>query len=86
MANDLNIRGMVIKTVVALILLFGAVILLGLLAREPIDVAMATAHPLAERTELTPDDVVDWPWVGVPQLLAVVAASMSAQAERGRDR
>ena len=37
MVNDLNIRGMVIKTVVALILLFGAAILLGWLAREPIE-------------------------------------------------
>ncbi|MCH2571614.1 MAG: VTT domain-containing protein [Planctomycetes bacterium] len=36
MANDLNIRGIVIKMVVALILLFVAAILLGWLAREPI--------------------------------------------------
>lgn len=37
------------------------------LSREPIDVAVAEDHPLAGRTELTPDDLVDFQWIGVPQ-------------------
>ncbi|WP_413336533.1 LysR family transcriptional regulator [Brevibacterium sp. GP-SGM9] len=36
------------------------------LAREPIDVALSNSHPLADRTELSPADVVDVPWIGVP--------------------
>ena len=37
------------------------------LAREPIDVALAGAHPLAERASLTPGDVAECRWVGVPR-------------------
>ncbi|GAA1808731.1 MULTISPECIES: LysR family transcriptional regulator [Brevibacterium] len=55
------------------------------LAREPIDVAMATAHPLAERTELTPDDVVDWPWVGVPHGYPFNSVLLSLAHVTGRD-
>ncbi len=33
------------------------------LVREPLDVAVAAAHPLATRAWLAPDDVVDHPWV-----------------------
>lgn len=36
------------------------------LAREPLDIAMAAGHPLADRKSVTPHDLVDWPWVGVP--------------------
>lgn len=36
------------------------------LSREPIDVAVATDHPLADRIELSPDDLVDSQWIGVP--------------------
>lgn len=36
------------------------------LAREPLDVAMASAHPLASRSILTAHDLVDYDWIGVP--------------------
>ena len=36
------------------------------LATEPIDVAVAKDHPLAGRTRLYPDDLVDAQWIGVP--------------------
>ncbi|WP_353952160.1 LysR family transcriptional regulator [Knoellia sp. S7-12] len=36
------------------------------LAREPLDVALPADHPLAAKEQLTPRDVVDQPWVGVP--------------------
>ncbi|MEG3614458.1 LysR family transcriptional regulator [Isoptericola haloaureus] len=34
---------------------------------EPIDVAMAAHHPLAARSTVSPADVVDAAWVGVPR-------------------
>ncbi|QQB16025.1 LysR family transcriptional regulator [Brevibacterium casei] len=55
------------------------------LAREPIDVAMATAHPLAARAELTPDDVVDCPWVGVPHGYPFNSVLLSLAHVTGRD-
>lgn len=36
------------------------------LVREPLDIAMAAGHPLAARPTVTPEDVVAWPWIGVP--------------------
>jgi DNA-binding transcriptional LysR family regulator len=36
------------------------------LAREPLDVALPSGHALAARDVLTPRDVVDEPWIGVP--------------------
>lgn len=33
---------------------------------EPLDLALAAAHPLASRVRLAPRDVVGEPWVGVP--------------------
>jgi DNA-binding transcriptional LysR family regulator len=33
------------------------------LVREPLDVAVASAHPLAQQPSVTPDDVADEPWV-----------------------
>lgn len=33
------------------------------LVREPLDVAVATSHPLASRRTLTPSEVADEPWV-----------------------
>ncbi|SED37763.1 DNA-binding transcriptional regulator, LysR family [Nocardioides exalbidus] len=36
------------------------------LAREPLEIAMATGHPLAVRDRVTPDEVAAWPWIGVP--------------------
>lgn len=37
------------------------------LAREPIDVAMPSDHPLASRTHLGVDDLVGPTWIGVPE-------------------
>ncbi|GAA4117400.1 LysR family transcriptional regulator [Knoellia locipacati] len=37
------------------------------LVREPLDVAVPSGHPLAARDELSPRDVVDETWVGVPE-------------------
>ncbi|MCH8559418.1 LysR family transcriptional regulator [Nesterenkonia sp. DZ6] len=37
------------------------------LTREPIDVVLPVEHALATKTELTPHDVVDHDWVGVPE-------------------
>jgi DNA-binding transcriptional LysR family regulator len=36
------------------------------LAREPLDIAMAADHPLAARASVTAEDLVEWPWIGVP--------------------
>lgn len=36
------------------------------LGREPLDIALPSGHRLAARASLTPDDVVDEPWIGVP--------------------
>lgn len=36
------------------------------LAREPLDIAMAVDHPLAARPTLSPEDLVDCDWIGVP--------------------
>ena len=37
------------------------------LVREPLDVAVPSGHALAARDELSPRDVVDETWVGVPE-------------------
>ncbi|MFB4350952.1 LysR family transcriptional regulator [Microbacterium sp. CR_7] len=50
------------------------------LVKEPLDVAVAAAHPLAHRTRVSPLDVVDGPWVtsragySPDDVLAAVAA------------
>jgi DNA-binding transcriptional LysR family regulator len=36
------------------------------LMREPLDIAVPEGHPLAQRAQLTPADVIDEQWVGVP--------------------
>jgi DNA-binding transcriptional LysR family regulator len=37
------------------------------LMREPLDIVLPEGHPLAERSELTPAEVVDQKWIGVPE-------------------
>lgn len=37
------------------------------LLSEPLDIALPVGHPLAEVSELTPDHLVDEPWIGVPE-------------------
>ncbi|UYM06785.1 LysR family transcriptional regulator [Solicola gregarius] len=36
------------------------------LIREPLDIALYSSHPLARRTRVTPEDVADESWIGVP--------------------
>jgi DNA-binding transcriptional LysR family regulator len=36
------------------------------LAEEPLDIALPVGHPLAERPEVTPEEVAASPWIGVP--------------------
>ncbi|GAA1147848.1 LysR family transcriptional regulator [Nesterenkonia lutea] len=38
-----------------------------LLAREPIDVVLPRHHPLTSKSQLTPRDLVDHDWIGVPE-------------------
>lgn len=45
---------------------WGVQVTLTHLAREPLDIALPADHPLAEREQLEPDELVDEPWVGVP--------------------
>lgn len=37
------------------------------LMREPLDIALADGHPLTAAIELSPADVIDETWIGVPQ-------------------
>ncbi len=37
------------------------------LAREPLDIAMASDHPLAEHDTVRARDLVDYDWIGVPK-------------------
>src|SRR5690606_25068495 len=37
------------------------------IVREPLDVALPAGHALANRQTLTPTDLVDHPWIGVPE-------------------
>lgn len=39
------------------------------LMREPLDIALPEAHPLARKQELTPSDVIGERWIGVPDSL-----------------
>lgn len=37
------------------------------LLREPVDVALPLDHPLADRERVTPDELADADWIGVPE-------------------
>jgi DNA-binding transcriptional LysR family regulator len=54
------------------------------LLREPVDVAVALDHPLASRDRVTIAEVIDEPWIGVPEgfPLDVVLSALSMQAGR----
>jgi DNA-binding transcriptional LysR family regulator len=39
------------------------------LMREPLDIALPEGHPLAQKEELTPSDVIGERWIGVPDSL-----------------
>ncbi|PRY55674.1 DNA-binding transcriptional LysR family regulator [Knoellia remsis] len=54
------------------------------LVREPIDVALPAAHPLADRDVLTPRDVVDETWIAVPQGFPFAAILDGVERVTGR--
>lgn len=54
------------------------------LLTEPLDVAMAAAHPLAAKRSLSPEEVVDQPWIGVPPQLPFDQVLHDIQSAAGR--
>jgi DNA-binding transcriptional LysR family regulator len=54
------------------------------LLREPVDVAVALDHRLAGRDRVTTEDVIDEPWIGVPEGFPLdrVLTAVSIQAGR----
>ncbi|GAB3265129.1 LysR family transcriptional regulator [Arthrobacter pigmenti] len=54
------------------------------LLKEPLDVAMPTTHPLAAKAGLTPEDVVDYTWIGVPEGFPFDAILTQVEAKTGR--
>lgn len=54
------------------------------LVREPLDVAVPPDHPLARRSSLHPGDVVDEPWISVPEGYPFDTVLQRIEAECGR--
>ncbi|MFJ5955143.1 LysR family transcriptional regulator [Paenarthrobacter sp. NPDC092416] len=60
------------------------------LLEEALDVAMPAGHPLAAKSRLTPQDVVGYPWIGVPEgfpfdtVLRQIELHAGRQALRGQ--
>ncbi|GAA1920962.1 LysR family transcriptional regulator [Nocardioides hwasunensis] len=54
------------------------------LVREPLDIAMAAGHPLAVLDRVTPDDLVDLPWVGVPLGYPFDSVRLAVEEATGR--
>ncbi len=60
------------------------------LLEEALDVAMPAGHPLAAKAGLSPEDVVDYPWIGVPEgfpfdtVLRQIELQAGRQASRGQ--
>lgn len=55
------------------------------LAREPLDIAMRSGHPLSARDRLRPSDVVDADWIGVPPGYPFDSILLGIAARTGRD-
>jgi DNA-binding transcriptional LysR family regulator len=55
------------------------------LAREPLDIAMATGHRLAVRTRVRPAELVDEAWIGVPHGYPFDSVLRAIAARTGRD-
>lgn len=55
------------------------------LAREPLDIALDVDHPLARRTELTPDLLADQEWVGVPIGFPFDTVRLAVEAANGAE-
>lgn len=54
------------------------------LAREPLDIAMADQHPLAERNVVRAEDLVDQPWIGVPPGFPFDTVRLAVEEATGR--
>ncbi|KQY55593.1 MULTISPECIES: LysR family transcriptional regulator [unclassified Nocardioides] len=54
------------------------------LVREPLDVAMASDHPLAARDDVRPADLVDQEWVGVPVGFPFDTVRLAVEEKTGR--
>ncbi|OMH36924.1 LysR family transcriptional regulator [Tersicoccus sp. Bi-70] len=54
------------------------------LAVEPLDIAMASTHPLAGQEVLTADDVADASWIGVPEGYPLDTVLTAIAAQLGR--
>lgn len=54
------------------------------LLKEPLDVAMPTTHPLAAKAGLTPEDVIDYSWIGVPEGFPFDSILAQVEAKTGR--
>ncbi|MFE4197696.1 LysR family transcriptional regulator [Paenarthrobacter sp. NPDC056912] len=60
------------------------------LLEEALDVAMPAGHPLAAKSRLSPEDVVGYPWIGVPEgfpfdtVLRQIELRAGKQALRGQ--
>lgn len=54
------------------------------LLREPLDIALPADHPLADRAELTPQDVAGLPWITVHDGFPLMATVEAVSAAAGR--
>lgn len=54
------------------------------LMSEPLDIALPETHRLASRTSLRPEDVMDEPWIGVPEHLPFDDVLTEMQNATGR--
>lgn len=54
------------------------------LVREPLDVAVAAGHPLAAQDRVTPHDLVEWPWIGVPLGYPFDSVRLAVEEATGR--
>jgi len=55
------------------------------LLREPVDVAVALDHRLAARDRVTTADVIDEPWIGVPEGFPLDRVLSAVSIQAGRD-
>lgn len=54
------------------------------LAREPLDIALAVGHPLAQEEHLHPEQLADLPWIGVPTGYPFDAVPAAVEQATGR--
>ncbi|MGV8848633.1 MAG: LysR family transcriptional regulator [Propionibacteriaceae bacterium] len=54
------------------------------LAYEPLDVALPAGHPLADKNELAPQDLVDTTWIAVPRGFPFDSVLLAVEAVTGQ--